>query len=323
MANNDITLEDTIQNIGHCSNPPEAVPIVGPVVSDQDRNGHLDARTMNLETRLEIWIVARCQEIHPQPRRVAELNAIFSSIYSDPRFWQYRNTSNYDYYEDALSKMWDYFFHNLCEVKTARKKSPLVPVIFWWKWYLKLENDQPINFKIFESWFFCLAEHHLSRKARSFLETRDYAVGRLLVNLKGHLKNIGIAQGEISHIQPPPMGETNIDPIHSWPNPEPNLALRQFEAFLYLLETDPTGELNAKTNTLHGIKASTKETTQEPYTLTGQTYLLMRHRDDMTIQQIADTLDIPRGTLQGYGKPTKWRELERKFAQMAMDSVSA
>jgi hypothetical protein len=321
MANNNLTRENTTQNISRCTNFSKAVPILE--TGGSDRIDRVDSRSMSLETRLEIWIVAHYQEKNPRPRRVAELNAIFNSIYNDPRFWQYRNVKNYDYYEDALLQMWESFLLNVCEVKTARKKSPLISATFWWKWYLKLENDHPIDLERLDSWFFCLAEHHLSRKARSFLETRDYAVGRLLVNLKGHLKNIEIAGGK-TPIEPPPTGEdgTEINPFDRLPNPEPDLTRLQFDAIVHLLETDPTGELNAKTNTLHGIKASTKETTQEPYSLTAQTYLLMHYRDDMTIQQIADTLDIPRGTLQGRGKPTRWKELGRKLAEMAIDLVS-
>ena len=56
--------------------------------------------------------------------------------------------------------------------------------------------------------------------------------------------------------------------------------------------------------------------------LTAQTCLLMRHRDEMTLQQIAAKLGISCGSLQGGKKPTKWKALGRKFAQMAIDSVS-
>ncbi|WP_404790399.1 hypothetical protein [Altericista sp. CCNU0014] len=234
---------------------------------------------MTLEERLEIWIVAQCCEQSPRPRsRFAELNAIFSNIYNDRRFWRYRNAENRDYYEDAVSLMWRYFIRNLCEVTTARTSG-------------------------------------------SFLETRTYAVGRLLTNLDGQLKNIRERrQRQFSREKPPRLNEdgTVADPFDAVPNPSPELASLQFEAFLKLLEEDPEGELNDKANTLCGKTVTTKKT----YTLTAQTYLLMRHRDDKTIQQIADELGIPRGTLQGRGKPTKWKELERTLAEMAMDSVS-
>ncbi len=166
-----------------------------------------------------------------------------------------------------------------------------------------------------------LCEVTTARASGSFLETRTYAVGRLLTNLKGHLTNI---QERIRRQRARGVSRTNddgaaADLVDDVPNPKPELASLQFNAFLNLLETDPTGELNAKANTLCG----TARTTQEPYALTAQTYLLMRHRDEKTIQQIAAELDIPCGSLQGGAKPTKWKALERKLAQMAMDSVSA
>jgi hypothetical protein len=246
--------------------------------SNLGQNTFVESKAMTLEEKISIWIVAHCHEQNPRPRRLAELNAIFRDIYNDRRFWRYCNQGNRNYYEDALSLMWQYFFRNLCEATTARSGS-------------------------------------------SFLQTRPYAVGRLLINLKGQLSNIQKQQQvQFSHQQEPRIDDDgNIkNPADEVSNPEPKLASLQFEAFLHLLETDLTGELNDPANTLYG----TTVTTKEPYILTAQTYLLMRHRDDMTIQQIADTLDIPRGTLQGRGKPTKWKELERKLAEIAMDSVS-
>jgi AcrR family transcriptional regulator len=233
---------------------------------------------MTLEERLELWIIARCHEQNPRPQRVAELNAIFCSIYSDRRFWRYRNDANRHDYEDALSRMWQYFIQNLCETTTARKSG-------------------------------------------SFLETRVYAVGRLLNNLEGQLKNSQQRRRrEVVRRQEARINSDGvvIDPVDQLPNPEPEIPSRQFETFLKLLEQDQAGELNDPANTLRG----TTKTTQEPYALTAQTYLLMRRRDEMTIQQIADKIDIPHGSLQGGAKPTKWKALERKFAQMAMDSVS-
>jgi hypothetical protein len=221
-----------------------------------------------LEERLKIWIEAHCLEENPRPQRVFELNAILREIHNDRRFWQYRNVGNCGFYEDALSNMWLYFYSNLCEVRTARKRG-------------------------------------------SFLETRHYAVGRLLINLKGHLKNIPIGP-------PGPFISPGInpdDPPIDPPDVEPDIAVQQYEALIHLLETDPTGELNAQTYILQG-----KTTTQKPYELTAQTYLLMRYRDDMTIHQIADQLEIPRGALSGT-KPTKWKALAQKYAQMAIESV--
>lgn len=229
---------------------------------------------MTLESLLKIWIVARCYEQNPRSQRVVELNAIFRQIYSDSRFYRYRNDGNRDYYEDALSLMWRYFFLNLCEVKTARKSG-------------------------------------------SFLETCNYAVGRLLVNLKGHLKNIEKQrQKEASYQEEPRITSDGdvIDLVDNVPNPKPELASRQFEAFLKLLEEDPTGELKDKVNTLSGREGA--------YTLTAQTYLLMYYREQKTIHQIAEELHIPLGSVLGGTKPTNWKALARKYAQMAMDSVS-
>lgn len=272
---------------------------------------------MILEARLEIWIVARCREQNPRPRRVAELNAIFRDIYTDPRFWRYRNEENWDYYEDALSRMWQYFFLNLCEATTARKSSVgsnLFLRIYFFKWIVELSSYSLMRYafaKIFSP--------------LSFLETRTYAVGRLLTDLNGQLKNLQNRRRKEASIQvwggTNDNGEVTAPPFDNVPNPEPELASRQFEAFLKLLEEDPTGKLNEKDNTLRGKKV----TTNEPYELTAQTYLLMRYRDDKTIQQIADELDIPRGSLQDQrerGKPGKWKALERKLAQMAIDLVS-
>jgi hypothetical protein len=279
---NDVTQTAT-KNLSYLSVLPKSVLRSGKMESDcaeaqlRDRKGCLGSTAMKLETRLEIWIVARCLETNPRPQRVAELNAIFREIYGDCRFWRYRNAGNCAYYEEALSRMWKYFLKNLCEATTARKSG-------------------------------------------SFLETCDFAVGRLLMNLNGHLKNI---QKEIEENrkrrEQPRIDEdgTVIDPVDELPDPTPDIAALQFEAFVYLLETDPEGELNAQSHTLRGTTKS-----QQPYTLTAQTYLLMRHKEDMAIQQIADELDIPRGSLQGGAKPTKWKALERKYSQMAMDSVS-
>lgn len=229
---------------------------------------------MTLEALLKIWIVARCYEQNPRPRRVAELNAIFRQIYSDRRFYRYRNDGNRDYYEDALSLMWRYFSLNLCEVRTARKSG-------------------------------------------SFLETCNYAVGRLLVNLEGHLKNIEKQrQKEASHQEEPRINNDGdiIEPLDKVPHPKPELASSQFEAFLKLLEEDPTSELKDEVNTLRGREGA--------YTLTAQTYLLMYYREQKTIHQIAEELNIPRGSLQGGIKPTNWKALARKYAQMAIDLVS-
>jgi DNA-directed RNA polymerase specialized sigma24 family protein len=186
---------------------------------------------------------------------------------------RFQKYQNAKNFGDALSNMWLYFFNNLCEVTTARTSG-------------------------------------------SFLDTRDYAVGRLLTNFKGHLQNIESQMWKdmIRQEQPRINEDGNLkDPINDLPNPEPNLAVRQFEEFLNLLEKDPMGELQDPVNTLRGIKKS--------YELTAQTYLLMRYRDDKTIQQIADQLDIPRGTLQGSAKPTRWKALAHKYAEMAMNNL--
>lgn len=304
------------------SRPPTS-RIIGNI---PDYNSRLRYRSMTLEKRLEMWIEAHCIEKNPRPRRVAELNAIFREIYDDRRFWRYRNKENRDYYEDAIALMWQFFCRNLCEVKTARGKSPIVLPAFWWKWYMKIQNDRSTKPERIELWFISLVVHHLSIIPRSFLDTRDYAVERLLVNLKGNLQNIKIRLLRKPPFEVPPIVNPDAvfkDPLDKLPNPEPNLARLQFEEFLILLEADPTGELKDEDNTLHGIKKSTKETTREPYTLTAQTYLLMRYRDDKPIQQIADELDIPYGTLQGQGSgtPARWKALERNYAEMAINNI--
>ena len=266
-----------LQNLHCLSNLPKGLPTSRTMKSNQNCNDSIDSQPITLEALLKIWIVARCYKQNPEPQSVAELNAIFRQIYSDRRFYRYRNDGNCDYYEDALLLMWRYFFLNLCEATTARKSG-------------------------------------------SFFETCDYAVGRLLTNLDGHLKNIEKRrQKEASHQEEPRINDDGYitDPVDNIPNPEPELASRQFEAFVKLLEEDRKGELNAKDFTICG----TTRTTKKPYMLTAQTYLLMRYRDDMTIQQIADELDIPRGSLQGGAKPKKWKALARMYAQMAMDSV--
>ncbi len=275
--NNDVTPTET-QDLSHLSNLSKTGLRSGTMRSDPNRHGCLGSDSITLEARLEIWIVARCHEKEPEPQRVAELNAIFYLIYTDRRFWRYRNEGNRDYYEDALLLMWRYFALNLCKATTARKRG-------------------------------------------SFLETRTYAVGRLLMNLDGHLKNIQKQKQKQLYRQETVRSnddEDCTDLVDEVPNPEPNLAVLQFDAFLQLLEEDPKGELNAKENTLRGQTKNTKET----YELTAQTYLLKHYRDKQTIQQIADERDIPRGSLQGGLKPTRWKVLARKYAQMAMDLVS-
>ncbi len=193
---------------------------------------------------------------------------------------------------------------------------------FWQ--YRTAENRGYYEDALSKMWlYFCnnLCEVETARTSGSFLETCHYALGRLLINLKGHLTNIQKQlQIELGIFIQPGSDEDDVLPdiFDRVPNPEPELLVRQFDALVELLEADPNGELTAETNTLRG---KTK-TTQEPYALTAQTYLLMRYRDDMTIQQIADRLNIPYGTLQGGGKPAKWKALARKYAQMAIDEVS-
>jgi hypothetical protein len=245
-------------------------------------NGCLGSRSMTLEEQLEDLILKCCQETKPQPQRVAGLNAVFRDIYNDHRFLQYRNAKNPDDYEDALCLMWQHFSRNLCEATTAKK---------------------------------------------SYYETRSYAVNRLLASLKGNLKNLWAQRRKRESQQEQPFIDSNgnfIDPIDKVPchEPEPDFDPEMvFNEFLRLLAEDKEGELKAEVNTLHGIKKSKKGTTQETYALTAQTYLLLRYRDDKTIQQIADEQDISRGSLQGGSKPRKWKELARKYAHMAMDLV--
>lgn len=292
----DLTPTNT-QNLSHLSSLSKSVPIPWMMKTDRDHTGCLGPKSMNLEERLEIWIVAHCLKTNSRGLGVAKLNAIFRKIYTDRRFWQYLNNDNRDYYEDALSLMWRYFFLNLCEATTARKSSSesnLILRIYFFKWMVESSSYRLMRYafsKIFSP--------------LSFLETRTYAVGRLLTNLKGWLKNIQEQRKK-------QLGRNEDDAL---PNSKPELASLQFEAFLKLLETDRRGELNDKDNTLYGRDGA--------YTLTAQTYLLMYHRDQKTIQQIADELNIPRPSLQGQGgKPEKWKVLARKYAQMAMDSVS-
>jgi hypothetical protein len=154
-----------------------------------------------------------------------------------------------------------------------------------------------------------------ARKSSSFFDTRSTAVGRLLKSLKGNLKNLEKRQQtERSHQNVKTDDEGDVVDLEDYvPSAKPELALLQFDAFLLLLETDPTGELRAEENYLCGR--------DNAYQLTAQQYLLMRHRDDKTIQQIADELGIPRGSVQGGAKPTRWKQLERKLAEMARDSV--
>jgi hypothetical protein len=170
--------------------------------------------------------------------------------------------------------MWQYFVRNLCEATTARTSG-------------------------------------------SFFQTRTYAVGRLLTYLDGQLKNIQKqSQTQSSGRTEPRIDDDGnlVNPVDELPNSEPDLAKLQFDTFVHLLETDPTGELNAEDNTLCGREGA--------YTLTAQTYLLMYYRELKTIHQIASELHIPRGSLQGGTKPTKWKALARKYAQMAINSVS-
>jgi hypothetical protein len=242
---------------------------------------------MTLEERLEDWIFKRCQEKKSDPRQFTRLNTVLRDIYNDPRFSRYRDSKNPDDYEDALCLMWQYFLRNLCEVT--------------------------------------------GRASTSFLDTRTYAVSRLLSSLKGNLINVRNARLKKEKSQEPPRVDDSgnmQDPVDRliYPEPEPDLEPDPevvFEMFLKLLEEDRTGELNADINMLRGMKKSTKEITQESYTLTAQDYLLMRYRDKKTDQQIANELDMPRQSLQRHvGKPKKWGVLEHNLAQIAKNLVS-
>ena len=42
----------------------------------------------------------------------------------------------------------------------------------------------------------------------------------------------------------------------------------------------------------------------------------------ITIQQIADALDIPSGSVLGGVKPTRWKALARQYVEMAREEVS-
>jgi hypothetical protein len=151
-----------------------------------------------------------------------------------------------------------------------------------------------------------------ARKGKSFFDDRQYAVGRLLKYLQWRLFDF--------QKQPPQPKPTDgeIDPITIVPSPPPDPEALWLQAFLALLGEDPTGELRDEKNAMRGTCTNNPKT----YELTAQRYLLMRHRDGLKIQEIADELDIPRGSLQGQrGKPLKWKELERKLAQLAWDSV--
>jgi hypothetical protein len=275
MLHNDVTPES--ETLIYSYSSTKTTDSFGKMEDDRSFDscsGQESMTVLTLEERLKNWIYAECNEPKPQTsQRFHELNVIFRDIYLDPRFWRYQNQGNFDYYDEAISRMWRYFQSYLCQAPSEIKSG-------------------------------------------SFLETRTYAVGRLLTNLQGHLKNIqiDISKNNSLLLQPKPDPDgMDINPIEMLPNPEPDLAVRQYEAFVELLKDDPTGELTAEENTLRGREGA--------YTLTAQKYLLMRHEDDMTIQEIADTLGVPRGSVQGGAKPTKWKELERRLAQMAIDSV--
>jgi hypothetical protein len=192
----------------------------------------------------------------------------------------------------------------------------------FWR-YRTQDNRDYYEEALFRMWRYFLrnlCEATTAKTRGSFLQTRDYAVGRLLTSLEKGLINIQNENKrqrsrEEKHINFSEDAEIDLEAY--LPQPEPAKVTQQWDAFLLLLETDGTGELKAEINTLRGKTTSTLQ----PYMLTAQTYLLMRHRDEMTIQQIADELDIPRGSLQGGTKPTRWKNLERKFAQMALDAI--
>jgi hypothetical protein len=276
------------QNLIRSYSLPKTVPIPETMKSDRNCDGCLGAKSMTtLEEQLEAWIVKRCQETASQLQRFNRLNAIFRSIYDDRRFWRYRDSRHPDDYEEALCLMWQYFLRNLCNVTTARESG-------------------------------------------SFLETRSYAVPRLLKSFKGNLKNIWIKRQEDLKKQVQSVSDENGNPINPVeqlpgrePDPEPEIdPVEVIKIFVKLVEEDSEGELKAEINTLRGIKKSTRETTQEPYTLTAQDYLLMRYRDRKIDQQIAAELDIPRPSLQPrIGKPKRWAALARKLGERALEMV--
>jgi hypothetical protein len=178
-----------------------------------------DAKSMTLEERLEIWIVARCHEQNLRPQRVAELNAIFRDVYTDPRFWKYQNNRNRDYYEDALILMWRYFMRNLCKATTARKRGSFLETCTYAVG--RLLNNLEGNLQ------------NIEKQMRA-----DMAIQvQPIINNNGDV----------------------VDPVEQLPNPEPVVASHQFELFLKLLEDDPMGELNHKENTLFGQTKTTKE----------------------------------------------------------------
>jgi hypothetical protein len=244
-----------------------------------------------LEELIEDYIVKYCRGEFSSDQQVEAFNAILLEVRTDLRFLQYRDRRYPDEYENASELMWEHFKRNLCEATTAEKP---------------------------------------------YLETRTYAVPRLLASLKGNLENIKTKRyKEEARREQPRMGSEGIlvDPVDNLPSPEPETqpaydVEKVWQTFLALLEADATGELNDPTHTLQGKAKTTHtlqgkaKTTQKPYKLTAQTFLLMRYRDRMGLQQIADTLDIPRGSVQGGAKPTKWKELARRFAQKAIDSQS-
>jgi hypothetical protein len=103
---------------------------------------------------------------------------------------------------------------------------------------------------------------------KSYLETRTYAVNRLLASLIGNLKNIRKKRyKEEADKEPHRMGSDGvfIDPLDELPSPEPDPEPDPepeydpevvWKIFLELLAKDPKGDLKAEANTLHGINSS-------------------------------------------------------------------
>lgn len=192
----------------------------------------------------------------------------------------------------------------------------------FWRYRTK-DNDAYFEEALSLMWRYFLRNLCTATTAKtnvSFLDTRDVAVGRLLKSLQGNLKNLQKRRNQehLRHEHRIDVDGRPIDPQDYLPDTQPNLAQLQYDALIHLLETDPTGELKKEKYTLKGLK----KTSQKPYLLTAQDYLLMRYRQDMSIREIAKTLDIPVGSLTGGTKQRRWKELEQRFAQQAINSVA-
>jgi hypothetical protein len=186
---------------------------------------------------------------------------------------------------------------------------------FWC--YRKADNHSYYEDALNKMWIYFvtnLCEATDGRQNPSFESMRQYAVGRLLVSLKGNLKTLGMGKSQEAK-----RFKDGYDPEGNSMQPEEYLpaptaiTVGACDRYLELINQDPTGELRA--TYVRGRPD-----------VNMQVYLQLQYQG-MKDVEIAAALNTSTGTISGgLQRPTSWqakaRDWKRKLAEMALDAAS-